>query len=138
MPALTKHRYEPFAQALSRDLNPVAAAKEAGFKGNKTQSCERALRAEVAARVEELKRLRDWGGSRDLGPLIDELGAAVQEARTLKTAAAFVAVRGLIVEAARLKKMLPEPEAPRRPPMTPEEWLAKFGPKKDTATPPPV
>jgi|SRR5579859_57652 len=130
MPALTKHRYEPFAQALSRDLDPVAAAKEAGFKGNKTQSCERAQRKEVVARVEELRRRRDWGGSRDLGPLIDELMAAARQASTLKTGAAFVAVRGLIVEAARLKKMLPEVQPPPRPPMTPEEWLRKFNPEQ--------
>jgi hypothetical protein len=138
MAALTKHRYEPFAQALSRDLNPVAAAKEAGFKGNKTQSCERALRLEVVERVEELRRRRDWGGSRDVGPLIDELMAAVRQARTLKTAAAFVAVRGLIVEAARLKKMLPEPQEPPRRPMTAEEWEAKFAPLIAAATPPAV
>ena len=138
MAALTKHRYEPFAQALSRDLDPVAAAREAGFKGNKTQSCERALRPAVVARVEELRRRRDWGGSRDVGPLIDELMAAAQQARTLKTAAAFVAVRGLIVEAARLKKMLPAPEEPRRAPMTQAEWLEKFAPKKSAETPPAV
>ena len=127
MPALTKHRYEPFAQALSRDLHPVAAAKEAGFKGNKTQSCERAQRPEVIARVEELRRRRDWGGSRDLGPMIDELMAAARQASTLTTAAAFVAVRGLIVEAARLKQMLPEPEdeSPLPPPTTPAEWLER-------------
>ncbi len=129
MPELTKFRYEPFAQALSRDLDPVAAAKEAGFKGNKTQSCERALRPAVVARVKELRRRRDWGGSRDVRPLIDELMDAVQQARALKTAAAFVAVRGLIVEAARLKQMPPLPEEPDEPPMTPEEWLKEFGPK---------
>jgi hypothetical protein len=138
MAELTKFRYEPFAQALSRDLGPVAAAKEAGFKGNKTQSCKRALRPEVVERVEELRRRRDWGGSRELGPLIDELMAAARQARTLKTAAAFVAVRGLIVEAARLKKMLPEPERPFPRQMTPEEWEAKYAPKIAAATQPPV
>ena len=64
--------------------------------------------------------------------------AAAQQARTLKTAAAFVAVRGLIVEAARLKKMLPEPEEPRRVPMTAEEWEAKFAPEIAAATRPAV
>jgi hypothetical protein len=130
MPALKNSRYEAFAHQLAQDLNPQDAAVAADFAKSQTQACRRALRPEIVARVEELKRLRDWGGSRDLGPLINELGAAVQEARTLKTAAAFVAVRGLIVEAARLKKMLPEPEAPPRPQMTPEEWLRKFNPEQ--------
>ena len=138
MPAIKNSRYEATAQALSRDLNPQEAALEAGFTKAQTQACKRALRPEIVARVEELRRLRDWGGSRDLGPLINELGAAVQDARTLKTAAAFVAVRGLIIEAARLKKMLPEPQEPRRVPMTPEEWVAKFAPKKSVETPPSV
>jgi hypothetical protein len=138
MPALTKHRYEPFAEALSRDLSPFAAAKEAGFKGNKTQSCERALRPEVMERAAELRRRRDWGGTRDVAPLINELGAAVQEARKLDTAAAFVAVRGLIIEAARLKRMLPAPEVPWPRPMTVAEWEEKHGLKKSAETAPPV
>jgi hypothetical protein len=138
MPALKNSRYEAFAHQLAKDLNPQDAALAAGFVKSQTQACRRALRPEIVKRVEELERLRDWGGSRDVGPLINELGAAVQEARKLDTAAAFVAIRGLIVEAARLKKMLPEPEAPRRPPMTQAEWLEKFAPKKSPDTPPAV
>jgi hypothetical protein len=137
MPAIKNSRYEATAQALSRDLNPQDAAVAAGFAKSQTQACRRALRPEIVARVEELKRLRDWGGSRDLAPLINELAGAVQEARKLDSAAAFVAVRGLIVEAARLKKMLPEPQEPRRVPMTLEEWEAKCAPLA-RATPPPV
>jgi len=129
MPALKKTRYEPFALHLSLGSNPLDAAVAAGFAKSQTQACRRAARPEVIARVEELARKREWGGSRDVGPLIDELGAAVQEARKLNFAAAFVAVRGLIIEAARLKKMLPETQAPRPPPMTPEEWLRKFNPE---------
>jgi hypothetical protein len=131
MPALKKTRYEPFALQLSLGLNPLDAALAAGFAKSQTQASRRAARPEVVARVEELKRRREWGGSRDVGPLIDELADAVREARTLTTAAAFVAVRGLIVEAARLKQMLPAPEdhAPRPPPMTREEWLRKFNPE---------
>lgn len=133
MPALKNSRYEAFAHQLAKDLNPQDAALAAGFVKSQTQASRRALRPEIVERVEELRRLRDWGGSRDLGPLINELGAAVQEARTLKTAAAFVAVRGLIVEAARLKKMLPEHEPPRPPPLTAEEWKAKYKPMLDPA-----
>ena len=129
MPAIQNSRYEAFAHQLAQDLNPQDAALAAGFVKSQTQACRRALRPEIVKRVEELRRLRDWGGSRDVGPLINELGAAVQEARKLDTAAAFVAVRGLIVEAARLKQMLPEPEEPFEPPMTPEEWLKEFRPK---------
>lgn len=138
MPALKKDRYEPFAEALSRGLSPMAAAVDAGFAKSQTQACKRAGRPEVVARVEELRRLRDWGGSRDLGPLIDELGAAVQEARKLNSAAAFVAVRGLIVEAARLKQMLPQPQRPIPRQMTTAEWLEEFGPKKNAQTSSPV
>jgi hypothetical protein len=128
MPALKNSRYEAFAHQLALDLNPQDAALAAGFAKSQTQACNRALRPEIVARVEELQRLRDWGGSRDLGPLINELGAAVQVARKLDTAAAFVAIRGLIVEAARLKQMLPEPEPEEpdeRPPRTPAEWLER-------------
>jgi hypothetical protein len=66
-----------------------------------------------------------------VGPLIDALMEAVEDARKLDNAAAFVAVRGLIVEAARLKQMLPEhdPRTPPMPPMTAEEWLRRFGPE---------
>jgi hypothetical protein len=129
MPALKKNRYEPFALQLSLGLNPLDAAVAAGFAKSQTQACRRAARPEVVARVAELARKRAWGGSRDVGPLIDELGAAVQEARKLNSAAAFVAVRGLIIEAARLKKMLPEPQVPPRPPLTVEEWERRYDPE---------
>ena len=141
MPALKNSRYEAFAHQQAQGLNPQDAALAAGFAKSQTQACRRALRPEIVARVEELKRLRDWGGSRDLRPLINELGAAVQEARTLNSAAAFVAVRGLIVEAARLKQMLPEPEPEEPdepPPRTSAEWLARHRPKTNAETPPAV
>ena len=138
MPALTNSRYEAFAHQLAKDLNPIDAAVAAGFARSQTQACKRALRPEIVARVEELKRLRGWGGSRDVGPLIDELAEAVKAARQLNSAAAFVAIRGLIVEAARLKQMLPAPEEYYEPPMTPEEWLKAFGAPNIAATPPAV
>ncbi|MDB5483121.1 MAG: hypothetical protein JWO83_4174 [Caulobacteraceae bacterium] len=129
MPALTIPRQEAFAQALAQSLSPDEAAQTAGCKGERKQARARAKLPKFVERVQELKHERAWGGSRDLGPLIDELMGAVQEARKLDSAAAFVAVRGLIVEAARLKKLLPEPQPPPRPQMTPEEWMRKFNPE---------
>jgi hypothetical protein len=48
-------------------------------------------------------------------------------ARKLESAAAFVAVRGLIVEAARLKQLLPESDTVELlpPPTTAAEWLKR-------------
>jgi len=129
MTALFITRQEAFAQGLARGLIPDEAARQAGYKGEKKQARARAKHPKLVGRVQELKRERAWGGSRDMGALIDELMEAVQEARKLESAAAFVAVRGLIVEAARLKQMLPKPEEPFEPPMTPAEWLEAFGPK---------
>lgn len=130
MAALTISRQEAFAQALMQGLSPEEAAEKAGYKGERKQARQRARQPKFVERVEELKRLRDWGGSSDVGPLIDELMMAVQEARKLDTAAAFVAVRGLIVEAARLKQLLPETEPDELPrPLTIEEWTEKYSPK---------
>ena len=129
MVALTIPRQEAFAQALAQGLNPDEAAQVAGYKGEKKQARARAKLPKFIKRVQELKHERAWGGSRDMGPLIDELMEAVREARKLDSAAAFVAVRGLIVEAARLKKLLPEPQPPPRPQMTSEEWMRKFNPE---------
>jgi hypothetical protein len=131
MAALTIARRELFAQGLAQGLSPDEAAVKAGYEGEKKQARKRALHPKVVERVEELRRLRAWGGSSDVGPLIDELMKTVQEARKLDTAAAFVAIRGLIVEAARLKQMLPETESDDPPcrELTREEWVEKFSPK---------
>jgi hypothetical protein len=132
MAALMIPRQESFAKALAEGLTPDEAAEMAGYKGEKKQARHRARQAKFVERVAELRRRRDWGGSSDVGPLIDELMKTVQEARKLDTAAAFVAIRGLIVEAARLKQTLREfePEEPLPPPLTTAEWVEKYAPKK--------
>lgn len=87
----------------------------------------------MVARVAEIRRAKALEGA-DLTPMIDALMAAAKDAQDNKeqTPATLTAIRGLLVEAARLKGLAPPPPAqppqPRRR-MTDEEWMATFAPK---------
>ena len=69
------------------------------------------------------------GGSGDLAPVINEMRRLAVAAGELGTAAGMMAAKGFLVEAARLKGMLPVELAPLPRRLTNEEWLAKHKPK---------
>jgi hypothetical protein len=128
MPAFDDHRLESFAQCLAKGMRPLNASRRTGFAADANRSNVRAARADVVKRVAEIAQSNLWGGSRDLGPVIDELMAAAQEARKLGTGAGMMAARALLVEAARLKEELPVPLQPGDRELTREEWTARHAP----------
>ena len=70
-------------------------------------------------------------GSSDIGPLIDLLVELAEKAKEKPTAAALREARAMIVEAARLKALLPDAAKPAWAPPIPEldldEWMARYG-----------
>lgn len=135
---LDNERREKLAQALARGESEKAACRTAGYKANwKKRIMERTRRSEITERVDEI--LQEVAAAvRDLGPVIEALMKAAEEAGQLKTAAGFTAARALLAEAAQLKAALPEPdfeeeeeeeEEENEPPLDREAWLARFGPK---------
>ncbi len=129
MAALDNPRREMFAQALARGCGPSQAEREAGYS-----RCSKATRARVASkqikdRLAQIGKERAGGNSPDIGPVIDKLMELANASADLKTAAAMVAARGFLVEAARLKGLLPAPAPPPRRRLSNEEWLAEYAPE---------
>ena len=138
MAALEDERREAFARNLADDMPAWRAWAAAGYAAKGGRGRIVAQRKDVKARVAELVRARKWGGSSDLGPVIDECMRLAQVAGGMDSAAAMVAARGFLVEAARLKGLLGAPApaacAPEpRPELTDEEWLARYAPPPDAA-----
>ena len=133
MAAFEDERRERFAQGLARGAAASRAWEDAGYKRKGPRARAAAKRKDMVARVKEIIRAREWGGSGDLAPVIDECMRLAIKARTMNTAAAMVAARGLLAEAARLKGLLgaaaPAPdELSARPELTDDEWLARYAP----------
>src|SRR5215471_12009535 len=55
MPQLPSPRLEAFARELARGMRPIDAAERAGFARSKSHASERYHRADVQARVAELR-----------------------------------------------------------------------------------
>jgi hypothetical protein len=127
---------EALAQLLAENVPPGPASKQAGYAHCwKDPAQARANRADTVTRVAEIRRAKAHAAT-DLTPMIDALMAAAsgKDADELKkTAAGLTAIRGLLVEAARLKGLAPP--APHLQPsqsrtrMTDEEWMEAFAPK---------
>ena len=133
MAAFDDERREKFAQGLARGLTASRAWAAAGYAPKGPRARLVAEREDVKARVTELIRAREWGGSGDLAPVINECMRLALVAGELPSAAGMVAARGLLAEAARLKGLLgaaaPAPdELSARPELTDDEWLAKYAP----------
>jgi hypothetical protein len=132
---LDNRRWETLAQRLAGDVPFRQASKQAGYGHRwKERALKRTKRADVVARVAEIRRAKALEAA-DLTPMIDALMAAAKDAQdmTEKTPATLTAIRGLLVEAARLKGLAPpplpaQPAQPRRR-MTDEEWMETFAPK---------
>lgn len=139
MAALKNPKREAFARARAKGLAPKAAYAEAGYR-SEWRAAALAESDEVKERVAEILDHKAWGGSRDLGGVIDELRDAFRAAVKLNTAAGMVAARGLVTEAARLKQMLPREETNtiRRPSLSEAEWTLLYGPNAPQNRPPPI
>ena len=135
-----EEKLEALAQLLAKDVPMRQASKQAGYAHYfKSIALERTKQPGVVARVAEIRRARALEAA-DLTPMIDALMAAAKEAQDKeeKTPAGLTAIRGLLVEAARLKGLAPpplpaQPMQPRRR-MTDEEWMEAFAPKLGTGS----
>ena len=130
---MAKEKLEALAQGLAAGMDPVSASTAAGYVGGANKRLTKRLKTPgVVGRVAELR----WDASAlslDLGPVIDALMTGAKGAGDLGSAAGFVAMRGMLVEAARLKSLVVLPPAPIRidPPrsLSEAEWLDRYGPK---------
>jgi hypothetical protein len=127
---------ETLAHALARGLSRNAARAEAGYARHSRRGRERAARADIAARARELGEARQWGETREASEMIVALMRLAGKAGEMPTAAAMVAARGLVAEAAKLNARIDErrerpDEAPaidaRFLPLSDEDWTAKYG-----------
>jgi len=132
MAELVDPQREMLAQALADGFTPGQASAKVGYKRKWGKDlAKRMAKPDLIARVAEIKRERALAVT-DLEPVIKALMSAADTASGLSSAAAFVAVRGLLVEAARLKGLVQPPAAPLAPrvhTLSNEEWTAKHGPK---------
>ena len=132
---LDDKRREALAQLLAEDVPFRQASKQAGYVHCwKGRALKRTKRPDVVARVAEIRRAKAVEVA-DLTPMINALMAAAESAtdELKQTPAGLTAIRGLLVEAARLKGLAPpapplELPQPRRR-MTDEEWMETFAPK---------
>jgi len=114
-------------------MKPIEACVEAGYARWHSQSGNLSADAAITARIEEIRQHLRWGGSRDLGPVIDAMMALALAKDTVKSAAGVMAAKSLMVEAARLKQLLPRARTVGTGPMdvqiSHEEWLKRYGAK---------
>jgi len=139
MPEIRDPRREAFARAWADGFVPREAYDKAGYKAQDPnipgEVARIAGRDDVLERVTELRAEMDWGSTPDIAPVINELRRLAKKAGDMDTAAAMIAARGLLAEAAKLKRLLSEPDAPAmerpppEPPMSNAEWLAKHAPQ---------
>jgi hypothetical protein len=127
MPPLPVPREETFAHVLAMGLSPGMAGGEAGYAKHWKHVRKRVARPDIVARAGELGDARQWGETRDAGEMIGAL---------MRLAAAMVAARGLVAEAAKLdQRTLERREAPDATPaiapcflpLSDEAWTAKYG-----------
>jgi hypothetical protein len=135
MPVLDNARHETFAQHRARGMSLTQSAIAADYEKLGGSLSKTARSAPFLARVEEIKRTLDWGATRDLAPVINELAlaatAAIKKAIDKDLVAWLKAAGELLKIVADLKQRLPpdpEPEEPAEAPMTSEEWARTFKP----------
>jgi hypothetical protein len=135
MPPLPVPHEEALARALAMGHSQCKASAEAGHARHWYRGAERAARPAVVARAGELGDARQWGETREVSEMIGALMRLAGKAGEMRTAAAMVAARGLLAEAAKLKGQLGDPadtfdSAPPEPPMSKAEWIATYGRKE--------
>ena len=134
MAALSNPKREAFAEALARGHPVLRAWEKAGFAYHATRARRRMAAPDMVARVAEIRRERDGDGPADLIPVINRCMILAEAAGKIGSAAGMAAARGLLAEAARLKRLLPpaplsESWPEDRPELSDDEWLDKYGPK---------
>jgi hypothetical protein len=124
MPPLPVPREETFAHVLAMGLSPGMAGGEAGYAKH------------IVARFAPLPRIAKLPRPRDAGEMIGALMRLAGKAGRMRSAAAMVAARGLVAEAAKLdQRTLERREAPDATPaiapcflpLSDEAWTAKYG-----------
>jgi hypothetical protein len=136
MSVLDNARHETVAQNRARGMSLTESAIEAGYGKLGGSLSKTAKSAPFQARVEEVKLTLDWGATRDLAPVINELALAAKAAirkSTEKELVAWLKAAGELLKiVADLKQRLPpdpQPAEPYMAPMTSEEWARKFKPR---------
>ncbi len=126
---LRNRKREAFALAMARGAAPLEACVAAGYKRCSTQAGRIKSLPEVIEREKQLREDLAWGGSGDLAPVINEMRRLAKKSGELKSAAGMMAAKGLLVEAARLKGLLPKRGAldDLPPELTDEEWMLRYG-----------
>ncbi len=129
MPAFENERREAFAQALVDGLPPLRASRQVGYRSRGNRARQRAAHPDMVRRLKEIVVERAGGKSRDVTSLIEVLVEGAQAAKALGSVQALTAMRGLVVEAARLKALLPDPPPPPDeiiPELSEAEWLEQY------------
>ena len=135
MPPLPDPREDALALALATGRSRSAAGTEAGY-GRHRKHRARAARPDIVARSRELGEAAQWGEVCEAGEMIRALMRLAGKAGGMRTAAAMVAARGLVAEAAKLNQRSDEwretPEdaasiAARFLPLSDEAWAEKYG-----------
>ena len=127
MAVLEKDRREAYAQARAAGASVNKAYVQAGYVLGHGNGWRVERNEVVMARVAEIQT-KAISETRNLEPLINRMVQLSAEAAALKSAAGIREAKDLLVEAARLKGLLPAPVTPPMPRMSREEWLAKYGP----------
>jgi hypothetical protein len=142
--ALNKIKGEILAQGLAAGLPVKQASREALYRRESPRrAIERAENPNTIQRVAEIEWQRAHEAA-DLSGIIEVMLRAANAALDLNSAAGFVATRGLLTEAAKLKLRMaePMPPPPRPPPpivepppqvsvtLSPEEWARQFLPRR--------
>jgi len=128
MAKLENARREAFAQARATGATVVEASRAAGYVVKNCDGGRVARNPAVMARVAEIQQAA-IGETRDLPVLISKMVAMADAAAELGSAAGMREAKALLVEAARLKGLLPpSPARPPQPPMSRAEWMARFAP----------
>ncbi|HEY2178714.1 MAG TPA: hypothetical protein VGH15_09050 [Caulobacteraceae bacterium] len=104
MKGADKEKREKLANALAEGLNRTSAAARSGYAPQTVSRLRK--NPEFRARVEKLRDERDWGGSPDLAPVVNELIAYARKAARGDTAADLNCARQYLVEIARLKQQM--------------------------------
>ncbi len=132
MKRATSQQLDAFADAIADGLPVRRAALRAGYSPLSKSVYLWVKRPDFIARVERRRARREPASAADLEPIIERLLAAADRAAEAEPDAALLrAMRELLVEAARLKQLLPAPEAGGAADyeMNREAWLATYGPK---------